>query len=70
MECVLECFGLQNELIHLLINCHTRVKRKIAPVKVIIRENILTQIRLNGTMLFNIRKLTNDELEPLRTIGM
>lgn len=43
---------------------------KIAPVKVIIRENILTQIILNGPMLFNIRKLTNAELEPLKTIGI
>lgn len=43
-------------------------KMKTAPVKVIIRENILTQINLNGAMLFNIRQLTNDELEPLKTI--
>lgn len=68
--CVLCMRGLQNQLIHLITNCHTCVKMKIAPVEVIIRENILTQIRLNGPMLFNIRMLTNEELEPLKTIGM
>lgn len=71
--CVLEGSvygGLQNELIQLITNCHTCVKMKIAPVKVIIRKNILTQIILNGTMLFKIRKLTNAELEPLKTIGI
>lgn len=62
--------GLQNELLQLITNCHTSVKTKIAPVKVIIRENILTQISLNGQMLFNIRKLINAELEPLKTIGI
>lgn len=62
--------GLQNELLQLITNCHTSVKTKIAPVKVIIRGNILTQISLNGQMLFNIRKLINAELEPLKTIGI
>lgn len=60
---------LQNELTQ-LINCHTCVKMKTAPVKVIIRQNILTQISLNGPVLSNIRKLTNAELEPLKTIGI
>ena len=48
----------------------SHLKMKTAPVKMIIRENILTQINLNGPMLFNIRQLTNDELEPLKTIGI
>lgn len=70
--CVCPCFaygGLQNKLIQ-LINCHTCVKMMIACVEVIIRENILTQISLNGPMLFNIKKLTNAELQLLKTIGI
>lgn len=47
-------------------NKQSDVKMKIAPVKVIIRDNILTQISPNEPMLFNIRKFTNDELEPLK----
>lgn len=50
-----------------LSHCH---KMMIACVKVIIRENILTQISLNGPMLFNIKKLTNAELQLLKTIGI
>lgn len=30
----------------------------------------MTQINLNGPMLFNIRRLTNAELQPLKTIGI
>lgn len=59
---------LQNHLIQL--NCHARVKKKIVCIKVIIRENILTQISLNGPMLFSIKKLTNAELQLLKTIGI
>lgn len=40
----------------------------IVPVKVIIRDHTDTQISLNGPMLFNIRKLINAGLQPLKTI--
>lgn len=42
----------------------------IACATVLIGENILTQISLNGPMLFNIKKLTNAELQLLKTTGI
>lgn len=48
----------------------TNVEMKIVCVEVIIRENILTQINLNGPALFKVRRLTNAELQPIKTEGI